>query len=324
VGGLLQHFVSPEEGLALQYCDNSLRRPIFIFITLSQTNINRKTLLERSPINNLMGNSIHQIDDYLKWSTPGNYRDKSPYHARNLVGALLVESERVFGCLAEGLPLEDVREKAVHGTLFTQRALLSRKRFWYMLQTRYFDLPEWVLHEIVEAYRYGPHSQEFISLLYLHYALSDHFTFDFITEDLWEKWLRQQFDVSREDVLKKLDESAESEPQIKSWTEATRIKLAGIILSSLRDFGVLEGKQKKRLVRPVIPQKTTEHILHVLTAEGIKGSDVLADPIWRLFFCTESDVAHHLQHLALKRIIHFERVGKTVVLQTPDEWSRPS
>jgi hypothetical protein len=40
---------------------------------------------------------------------------------------------------------------------------------------------------LVEAYRYGPHSQEFISLLYLHYALSDHFTFDFITEDLWEE-----------------------------------------------------------------------------------------------------------------------------------------
>ena len=202
-------------------------------------------------------------------------------------------------------------------------ALFKQKTVLPMLQTRYFDLRNGSSMRLLKRSRYGPHSQEFISLLYLHYALSDHFTFDFITEDLWEKWLRQQFDVSREDVLKKLDESAESEPQIKSWTEATRIKLAGIILSSLRDFWRTEGKQKKRLVRPVIPQKTTEHILHVLTAEGIKGSDVSADPIWRLFFC-ESDVAHHLQHLALKRIIHFERVGKTVVLQTPDEWSRPS
>ena len=291
---------------------------------VQETNVNRKTLLEQTPINNLMGNSINQIDDYLKESTLGRYRDKSPYHARNLVGALLVESEKVFGCLAEGLPLEEINEKAVHGTLFTQRALLSRKRFWYMLQSRYFDLPEWVLKEMIEVYRCGPHSQEFISLLYLHYALSDHFTFDFITEDLWEKWTRQQFDASRDDILKRLDNSAELEPQIKSWTEATRIKLAGIILSSLRDFGVLEGKQKKRLVKPVVPQKTVEHILHILTAEGVKGSDVLSDPTWRLFLCTESDVAHHLQHLALKRVIHFERVGKTVVLQTPEEWDRPS
>lgn len=269
-----------------------------------------------------MGSSIHQTDDHLKGSTPGHYRDKSPYHARNLVGALLVESERVFGCLAEGLPLEEIHEKATHGTLFTQRALLSRKRFWYMLQSRYFDLPEWVLHEMVEAYRCGPHSQEFISLLYLHYALSDHFTFDFITEDLWEKWARQQFGVSRDDIQERLDKSAELEPQIKSWTEATRIKLAGIILSSLRDFGVLEGKMKKKLVKPVLPLNAAEHILHILTAEGVRGGDVLSDPTWRLFFCTEDDVAHHLQHLALERIIHFERAGRTVVLQTPEEWSK--
>lgn len=261
------------------------------------------------------------MDDYLKESALGRYRDISPYRARNLVGALLTESERVFGCLAEGLPLEEIHERAIHGTLFTQRALLSRKRFWYMLQSRYFNLPEWVLNEMIEAYRRGPHSQEFISLLYLHYALSDHFTFDFITKDLWEKWVLQQFSVSRDDILKMLDDSAESEPQIKKWTEATRIKLAGIILSSLRDFGVLEGKQKKKLVKPVLPLNTAAHTLHILTAEGVKGNDVLSDPVWHLFLCTEDDVAHHLQQLALNRIIHFERVGRTVVLQTPDEWS---
>lgn len=264
---------------------------------------------------------MNDMDGNSKGSVLSPYRDIGPYRARNLVGALLTESQRVFGCLAGGLSLEEIHEKAIHGTLFTQRALLSRKRFWSMLRSRYFDLPEWALSEMVEAYKCGPHSREFISLLYLHYALSDHFTFDIITKDLWEKWVLQQFRVSRDDILKILDDSAEADPQIKNWTEATRIKLAGIILSSLRDFGVLEGKQRKKLVRPVMPLNTTKYILHILTAEGVKGSDVLSDPTWRLFFCTEDDIAHHLQHLALKRIIHFERVGRTVVLQTPDEWS---
>ncbi len=271
-----------------------------------------------------MGTSIDNIDRNPKAGALDHYRDISPYRARNLVGALLVESERVFGCLAQGLPLEEIREKAIHGTLFTQRALLSRKRFWSMLQSRYFGLPDWILKEIIEAHRHGSHSPEFVSLLYLHYALGDHFTFDFITEDLWEKWAQQQFSVSRDDILKKLDNSAESEPQIKSWAEATQIKLSSIILSSLRDFGLLEGKLEKKLVKPVLPQKTTEHILRILTAEGIKGSDVLSDPIWRLFLCTEVDVAYHLQHLALKRVIHFEKIGGTVVLQTPEEWNNGS
>lgn len=249
-----------------------------------------------------------------------HYHDTSPYRARNMIGALLIESEKVFGCLEAGHSLEEIREMALHGTLFTQRALLSRKRFWTMLQGRYFKLPKWALDELIEAYRSCPHGREFVSLLYVHYALCDRFTFDFITRVLWEKWSLQQFNVANDDILKMLDDCAEAEPQVTTWTEATRVKLAGIILSSLRDFGVLEGKLKKRLVKPVLPLKTAEHILRILTAEGVRGNDVLTDPTWRLFLCTEDEVAHHLQHLALKRIIHFERAGRTVVLQTPDEW----
>jgi hypothetical protein len=271
-----------------------------------------------------MDNSSNNLDNNKKdpeVDISPHYHDTSPYRARNMIGALLPESEKVFGCLDSGLSLEEIHEMALHGALFTQRALLSRKRFWSMLQSRYFKLPAWALDELVEAYRCGPHSQEFISLLYVHYVLSDHFTFDFITRDLWKKWSLQEVRVSNDDILKILDDYAESEPQIKTWTEATRVKLAGIILSSLRDFGVLEGKMKKKLVKPVLPPNAAEHILRILTVEGVRGSDVLSDPTWRLFFCTEDDVAHHLQHLALKRIIHFERAGRTVVLQTPEEWS---
>jgi hypothetical protein len=46
----------------------------------------------------------------------------------------------------------------------------------------------------------------------------------------------------------------------------------------------------------------------------------LRDSCWRLFFCEENDVAHILSQLAQERRIHFERVGSTVVLDTPPEW----
>ncbi|WP_301663207.1 BrxA family protein [Methanoculleus frigidifontis] len=251
------------------------------------------------------------------------YRDTAPYCARNLIGALLRESEKVFALLSAGEPLENIREQATNGTLFSQKALLSRKRFWNMLSVRYFQLPDWVINDLIGAYRVAPHSAEFTSLLYVHYALRDHLTFDFITQRLWSKWNSHQLDVSPDDILKMLDESAESEPQIATWTDATRERLSTIILSSLRDFGVLSGKQKKRLTKPVLPLFVVEHILHILTAEGVRGNTVLKDPIWRLFLCTDDEIAHYLQQLGLNRRIHFERVGETVVLQTPAEWESP-
>ncbi len=255
-------------------------------------------------------------------NTSDQSRDTSPYRARNLIGALLIESEKVFGLLSEGAALDTVREQAVDGTLFSQKALLSRKRFWSMLGVRYFQLPEWALNDIIEARRNGPHSSEFISLLYVHYALSDHLTFDFITQTLWKKWLSHEHDVSPDDMLKMHDDSAESEPQIEKWTASTRERLSTIVLSALKDFGVLSGRQKKKLVKPVLPLFAAEHILHILIEEGVRGNNILKDPTWRLFFCSEDDVAHIFQQLGLNRKIGFERVGDTVVLQTPAEWER--
>jgi len=249
------------------------------------------------------------------------FRDTGPYSARNSSkGALIPEAGRVIEGLRSGLSLDELRAMALEGDLFPQRARATRKRIWVLLHYRYLSQPDWVLSALQSAYDEGAHSQEFVSLLYLHYALRDRLTHDFVTQILWDRWANQQLSVSREDLLFLLDQTSEAQPQIQRWTESTRIKLAGSILTALRDFGVLKGRQKKTLVQPTLPLSTAEHFLRILTAEGLRGSEVLRDSSWRLFFCEENDVAHMLSQLAQERRIHFERVGSTVVLDTPPEW----
>ena len=99
------------------------------------------------------------------------------------------------------------------------------------------------------------------SLLYLHYALRDRLTFDFVTEVLWNKGYQTRPAISRNDVLDLLDAKAPEHPEIGRWSESSRVKLAGNMLSALRDFGVLEGIQKKFLVRPSLPLSTAKHLL---------------------------------------------------------------
>jgi hypothetical protein len=251
------------------------------------------------------------------------FRDTGPYSARNSSkGALIAEAGRVIERLRSGLSLDELRARALDGDLFPQRARATRKRIWVLLHYRYLSQPDWVLSALQSAYGEGAHSQEFVSFLYLHYALRDHLTYDFVTEILWDRWGNQQRSVVREDVLSLLDQAAGAQPQIQRWTESTHLRLAGSILTALRDFGVLEGKQKKTLVRPMLPLSAAEHLLRILTAEGLRGSQVLRDSSWRLFFREENDVAHILSLLAQERRIHFERVGSTVVLDTPQEWKR--
>jgi hypothetical protein len=160
-------------------------------------------------------------------------------------------------------------------------------------------------------------------LLYLLYALRDRLTFDFVSNVLWARCHEARPVISRNEILDFLKQAAGRQLQIERWTESTRIKLAGSILTALRDFGVLEGQQKKVLIRPFLPLSTAEALLRVLTVEGCRGRQAIQDATWRLFLLTERDVASTLAKLAQLGRIRFEKTGTTVVLETPAEWQGP-
>jgi len=177
-------------------------------------------------------------------------RDTGPYSARNSSkGALIEEASRVFAALRLGQSVDEVRDQVLRGTLLTQRSRENRERIWTSIQQRYLiPTTPWLTAMLTDACESGSHSREFVSLLYLLYALRDRLTFDFVTNVLSAKGYQAKPVVSRNDVLDFLKQAAGHQPQIERWTESTRIKLAGSILTAIRDFGVLEGQQKKALI----------------------------------------------------------------------------
>lgn len=249
-------------------------------------------------------------------------RDRGPYSARNSSkGALIEEAGRVFAALRLGQTVDEVKDQVLRGTLLTQRSRENRERIWTSIQQRYLipNMP-WLTGALANACEPGAHNPEFVSLLYLLYALRDPLTFDFVTGVLATKDNQARPLVSRNDVLDLLKQAAARQPQIERWSESTRIKLAGSILTALRDFELLEGQQKKVLVRPPLPLSTAEALLRLLTIEGCRGRLVLQEDAWRLFLLTKADVATTLAKLAQQGTIRFEKAGTTVVLETPSVW----
>ncbi|MBI2479952.1 MAG: DUF1819 family protein [Planctomycetia bacterium] len=248
-------------------------------------------------------------------------RESGIYRARNTsMGALVDEAGRVLGGLNQGQSLTEAKQRCHSGDLLSQRSIESRKRIWTSLNHRLFAHGvTWAIEELKHACAADPHGREFISLLYLHYALRDSLTFDLVTDVLWSKGYQSQPAVTSNDVRHLLDSVTDQQPQIERWTEKSREKLARGILTPLRDFGLLDGKQKKYLVRPVLPLSTAEHLLRILVSEG-RGRDVIEAKTWRLFMLTEQEVSGVLARLAQDGCIRFEKAGGTVILETPPQW----
>ena len=101
------------------------------------------------------------------------------------------------------------------------------------------------------------------------------------------------------------------------WRESTRTKLAGNVLSALRDFGVLTGVQRKKLHQPVVTSDVVLHLCRLLDAEGLRGRALLEARGWRLFLWDIQVTSEALTRLAQRGDIRFERSGRTVVLEVP-------
>jgi hypothetical protein len=176
-----------------------------------------------------------------------------------------------------------------------------------------------VLTDIAEAARQDSADPAFKGLLFLHYARRDRLTFDFVTQKIWSCWKSGQNLVTRQDVLDFLDDLKPSTPQIGRWREASRNKLAGNLLSALRDFGLLVGAQKKMLRRPVVAPQVALHLVRLLDREGLRGRAVLEALDWRLLLWDVHGVAGALGSLSQGGKLRFERVGNTVMLDLVEQ-----
>jgi bacteriophage exclusion system BrxA-like protein len=200
-------------------------------------------------------------------------------------GALVAEAHAVFRALALGMAFGEVRSACLKGRLLRQPARETRHRIWEALHWRYFawNPPRWVLADLAEAARDDATDRRFVGLAYVHYARHDRLTFDFVTDRLCTLWKNRAFQVRRDDVLDFLADQETRDAAVKRWRESTRKKLAGNVLSALRDFGVLTGVQRKSLQRPVVAPEVVLHLCRVLDGEGLRGRALLDARDWRLF-----------------------------------------
>lgn len=245
-------------------------------------------------------------------------RDPGPYSTRNSSkGSLISEAHLVFRALASGKSLDDVRSACLGGKLLRQSARETRRRIWTALNWRFFawSPPAWVVSDLAAASRADVTSPRFVGLVYLHFARRDRLTFDFVVDKLWPRWKAGARDVRRGDVLDFLAESESGQPA--RWRESTRVKLAGNVLSALRDFGLLSGVQRKALQRPVVAPEVVLHLCRLLDAEGLRGRALLEARDWRLFLWDIQDTSQALAQLAQRGDVRFERSGRTVVLDVP-------
>lgn len=189
----------------------------------------------------------------------------------------------------------------------------SRKRMLDLVKNvlarRYFvDATELPGRHILALVRAELPQEVVRDVLYYHAALAEHLLYRVATELLFD--LREQ-GISGVDTLRvaRWIREREAAGEVPAYSEVVLAKVAQSALTALRDFGVLEGKVKKRIAPLRVPHEVIGYVAYALRDEDLPARRIVQHPDWRLFLLNSREAEDAILEGARHRHYTYSAAG---------------
>jgi len=172
---------------------------------------------------------------------------------------------------------------------------------------------------LVHAARTSTGQRHWRALLLWHMASSEGLLGDGL-DWIWTAFERGGDQILTSQALTWLDGTpSQGHPEVSSWSEATRKRVAGGLLKAAVDFGLLQGKVRRRFTAYYLADEPLLYILLAVLASNGTTPAALKDRRWQWFRITEPELEHRLLLLHQAKVISFYRAGSVVDLRLPAE-----
>jgi hypothetical protein len=156
-------------------------------------------------------------------------------------------------------------------------------------------------------------------ILYFHAARSDPLLHDFVVEILWPKYLSGVQHVLVRDAEEWIQEKITNGCTRGPWSENTRVRAARELMSTLRDFGVLQGLNYKRLSPAYLPVEAFSYIAFYLSRLQPSGKRLLEDQEWLLFFLDQQVVERLFMEAHQLHLLEYHAAGSVIRIDFPSD-----
>ena len=185
-----------------------------------------------------------------------------------------------------------------------------------IFKQRYLSDPG-ILHALLTFVKAGMSAETLDRILYFLTLRSDPLLHDAVTEmlvplaarglhevptTLVDNWVRAQVAVGKTE---------------RAWGEETATRVAQGIMSTLRDFGILQGAVNKRLSLPYLPIGAFSFIVFLLARENASGERLLNHPDWAIFFLNTVAVERLFLEAHQERLLSYHAAGPVIRIEFP-------
>ena len=239
-----------------------------------------------------------------------------PYTARiTKACALIADTRNLLSHWDSSLPVKDNIDRIQRENIFGKASRSRVADILTIFRHRYLTDAQ-VTSALVALNRGKFPSAALDQILYFHSAEADRLLYDAVTRILVPLYERGQIEIHATE-FQRLLEKLLVENNTRPWSQVTKIRASQCLLTTLRDFGVLQGVINKKIAPGFLPTEAFAYVAFYLSQHRPTPIKLAERPEWNLFLLSREGVERSLFEAHQLQLMEYYVAGSVTRLTFP-------
>jgi len=242
-----------------------------------------------------------------------------PYSSKIIkAGALLSDTKALLFAWDPRLSVSENLQRIRRHNLLGKTSRSRAEDILAIFRQRYLA-EEAVALALATIVKNQPNSNTLDRILYFHSVRADLLLRDVVIELLVPHWSRGIMEIDPQEIESALRKWVEEGKTSGQWGNYTVRRVRQGVLSTLRDFGVLQGGVKKRIAPVYLSIQAFAYIAFYLKQHQPSGTKLLDLIDWKLFFLSREGVERFFLEAHQHGLLEYHVAGSVTRLSFPAE-----